>query len=216
MRLVKVLAAMMFLAGTLSAQEWDSSFKLVAGLGNQAAADGAGATTQGGLSIEGVFPLPAGSGSLVFEAGYRKFLNTTAKDPSIPDPPPLPPSGTATFQGTDLGSSSQGWLASALWRRDIGPVGLYVEGGLRWSAFISRETWTQRTVTVDSTGGMSEVRVPRTGSFDHHGIGPIVGAGYRFDSLTSLDLHLSRQAVPTADGSTRTLTVFELGLGTHF
>ncbi|HTL98874.1 MAG TPA: hypothetical protein VL181_08720 [Holophagaceae bacterium] len=218
MHRIKGLAAVMLAAGTLSAQEsWDTSFKLVVGRSNQSAVDGAGSPTQVGLSLEGAYPLPSNFGGLVFEAGYRKFLNATFNDPAIPNPPPPPASGSSTFRGTDLESSSQGWLASALWQRKMGPEGLYLEAGLRWTAFISRETWTPRTVTVTSTGTVTgTAQASRTGSFDHRGIGPVVGAGFRFDGITSLDLQLSRQAVPTADGSTRTLTVLELGLGTHF
>ena len=218
MHRIKGLAAVMLAAGALSAQEpWDSSFKLVVGRSNQSAVDGAGSPTQVGLSIDGAYPLPSNFGGVVFEAGYRKFLNATYNDPAIPNPPPAPATGSSTFKGTDLGSNSQGWLGSVLWRRKFGPEGLYFEAGLRWTSFISRETWTPRTVTVTSTGAVTDKKLAsRTGSFDHQGIGPLVGAGFRFNEITSLDLHLSRQAVPTADGGTRNLTVLELGLGTHF
>ena len=217
MRWMKGLGAIVFAAGSLAAQDaWDPSFKLVAGHGGQAAVDGAGSTWQLGLSAEGAYPLPCNLGSLVVEGGYRKFLNTTAKDPAIPDPLPAPPTGSSTFKGTDLESNNQGWLASALWRRGVGPLGLYVEGGLRWTSTISRETWTDRQVTVTSTGGVTETRAVRTGSFSHKGFGPVIGAGFRFSDLTSLDLEVSRQTLPTADGGVKSLTVVELGLGTHF
>ena len=217
MHRIKGLAAVLFAVGTLSAQEWDTSFRLVAGRSNQSAADGAGQHTQVGLSAEGAYPLPSNLGGLVVEAGYRKFLDATFRDPAIPDPLPVPASGSSTFRGTDLKSNSQGWLASVLWRRKVGPEGLYLEAGFRWTDFISRETWTPRTVTVTSTGGVTQTtRTPRLEAFEHRGVGPVLGAGFRFDGITSLDLRLSRQTVATADGSTRNLTVLELGLGTHF
>ena len=217
MRWMKGLGAIVFAAGSLAAQDaWDPSFKLVAGRGGQAAEDGAGSTWQLGLSAEGSYPLPSGCGSIVLEGGFRKFLNATAKDPAIPDPLSAPSSGSSTFKGTDLESNSQGWLIGALWRRGIGPMGLYVEGGLRWTSYISRETWTDRQVTVTSTGAVTEAGAARTGSFSHKGFGPVIGAGFRFNELTNLDLEVSRQTVPTAAGGTRGLTVVELGLGTHF
>lgn len=210
------LAALALAAGTLSAQSWDASFRLVGGHANQAAADGAGSPYLAGLSMEGATPLPSHLGTLVLEGGYRKFVNTTAKDPAIPDPLSPPAAGSATYTGTDLESNSQGWIVSALWRREIGRWGFYAEGGLRWSSFTSRETYIHRSVTIDSTGATAETRNQVAASFDHRAFGPLLGIGFRFDASTSADIRVSRQAVPTADGAFRNLTVLELGLGTHF
>ncbi len=212
----RAIAGLLFAGAMLPAQGlWDSSFKLVAGRASIDPADYAGRTTQLGLSIEGSHPLPGEWGRVVVEGGYRKFLNAEVKDHAIPNPLPTPASGTSSFAGTDVESNSQGWLGSVLWRHAFGPEGFYGQAGLRLTAYTSRVAWTDRVLTVDSLGNITEVKTQRNASSSQQGWGPVAGVGFRFDRKTSLDIQISQQAVPVATGGVRRVSVLELALGIH-
>lgn len=185
------VVAAMAVGCPLEAQEpWDVSFRMSAGAFSGARAAGLGQETLLGLSLEGAYPLLR-RGDLVLEGGFRLLPKARAEAADL-----------AVEERTD------GWVAGAAYRHRFGPgrlEGLYVQAGLAASRLESRRT------TVDLLDG-ARLREKGSGTL---GIGPVLGAGFRFNDTLSLQATVRRLKAEDPKGLDKTATVVELGLGIH-
>jgi hypothetical protein len=181
-----ILAGLLALAPLQAQELWDSSFNLSAGMASGAKEAFAGQDKAYGLSIMGAYPLGR-RGSAVFEFGYRYLPSTTTVDGYVVQ-----------------NLRSDGFLGGALYRHELLFEGFYLQGGLRAS-----QMKTLRTTTFGVLG-QTDDKGPRAVA-----VRPVLGVGFRFDNLLSLELNAGSLGLKTMTGADKSATLVELSLGIH-
>ena len=218
------------LCAGLSAQvdRWDASFKFYGGGTIGGAKDLFNTTGNFGGGAEGTYKLD-GSGSLVFDLGYRFFPGTNSIQSyiTLPALTATSPAGMLYSGETrDRKTDGSGWQASALYRRNAFTGGMYWQAGLRIgfnktkqtdtgaaSSYITTKTPATAPAvwTVTATSAINSVEENKTTS-----IGLLGGIGYRFNDQYSGELNVFQTKFEAAAAGKQNGAVVELAFGVRF
>ncbi len=215
-RLSLVARLLMAVAGTsgmLAAQEAPpiGAFKIGGGQlgGDTKKALDLGATFS--FALETTFPLGERS-ALVGELGYRFYPGANSLLSFIPVSVPATGVNPTVYETRNRRTDAKGFQLSGLYRYDVLPKTLYVQGGLRAGFNKTTETDTGTQLVTDgaaitNTGSIGNSHILAVNTIasvrEKKGValGLVAGAGYRFGSRYAIELNAFNTRIETGSGS---------------
>jgi hypothetical protein len=159
------------------------------------------------FSIEAAFPLQ-GRSSLVGSLGFRQYSGGNRLLSFIPVSVPATGVNPTIYETRNRRMEAAGLELSGLYRFDLLPNELYLQGGLRLSSLKASETDTGTQLVTNgnaiaNTGTISNPNILAVNTIASKaekkgfGVGLVAGAGYRFLNRYAVELNLFTTKIET-------------------
>lgn len=163
------------------------------------------------FALETTFPLNERS-ALVAELGYRFYPGANSLLSFIPVSVPATGINPTIYETRNRRTDAKGFQLTGLYRYDLIPKALYVQGGLRVGFNKTTETDTGTQLVTDgtaitNTGSIGNTHILAVNTIatrqEKKGValGVLAGAGYRFGSRYAVELNAFNTRIETSAGA---------------
>jgi hypothetical protein len=222
------LVALVTAGGSLAAQDAPAlgSFKL--GIGS-IGGDVKKSLESGGtfsFSLEGTYPLNDRA-SLVGDLGFRFYSGANKLLSFIPVSVPATGVNPTLYETRNRRLDAKGFELTGLYRFELWPKELYLQGGLRLASLKTSETDTGTQLVTDgtaiaNTGSISNSHILAVNTIASNqekktlAVGPVVGVGYRFLNRYAAELNAFTTKIETPSSGAKNGFAAELSFSVQF